>query len=1259
MKNPLLLLAFAMAPFAVAHSAEFGLGASSYLGDISDGESVYGAVYQSDGTLVLAVNIGPFNPGGVTPTYLNGATDASPGALLRLSGDGQTVLSLTRLATAVYDLSVDDSDNLLVAAGTAGLFKLNPAADAITASALAGSFVYRADLAQDGHAAALVPSNPSDPDQKAGNGTVYVFDGLLAQLNAFSGGYAQTLDVAIDSVSQTVFTIGFTNKFTWGGVGFGPSTPVDVPGLRGVPYDFNPGGGIDERWSGYNWEANVWLDEAKTIPNPRYINYPFSTAEEDLTDDRYPLVESSNMADSRGYRVEVAADGNLYAAFEFDGGNTPFRWSPFDLEVAKAPVGGDIFHQTFNTSTVPKVFFARYVPATGELLLSQWYTNRLFNSVGPANDNTVRMKGGTLWADESGRVYIGGDSASGLPIPGNVIYTPSPAETTFNPFIPTVYTGGAYFMAYSADFADRLLTTRLTTGGNTRAIAARTIGAETETRIAWGGVSDLDTPLFTVDAVQAQPGYGDSDATFAVLGGSLFDGSDGYSFEVDFSTPYVSSTKNLRDQNETTTTGLDIDGDGFTDDSRSGYALILPTGDTSPETPFSPQSGYTGPKFFGGLFADRLDTASNSLADNKVTATQVAVRSQPPSGTPTKVHGVFLFPKSEFPGVLPGDVLDFSAGDTLEMTAPGLGGGAKMRLLVREGSDYYVSDSSFDAGGSITFAQDVEDGSWAPWLIPPDMDFDPAAALFAPRNFSDITGVGFIIDTPNYNDGRFFMKWSSLRAQLRLNGVDNLPPVPLFTATPQSGPLPLAVTFDSAPSFDTDGSVDFVSWTFGDGGKLGGNLVNHTYLAAGVYQPTLSIYDNLLSNQTTSAPVDVHLGLLAPAADIMASFGGDSVESSRNFVRSFSGTADLDGDLAADDVLAGNSFSDTSPLTTGAVDGTPLFGALAVQSINGAAAIAERRIRSAGSFDEVSIRVQSGTATGGVLARGLLYLDKSGFLGAARDEPVSFGNGSTILLRSQQRWDSLGTARWLVRDGATFYVSEDPAPIGPNQTVTHVFASATDHGRWAEYDPAADPDLDFDQADAVFATRQFTDVTGVGVFFERDSYNPDRIWLSLDAIEVTGVTGPVEAVYDDWLPLFFTPPELADGGLEATLWGESADPDNDGANALEILLMGDPRTFDLPQLVEARHESGELVLSFDLRKAVNGLPWPAVFTIEARDDLTTGNWDTVFDSSLCDLSGPCSQGDVDYEVVAEFGDYREVEIRLPAISRGFLRLVVP
>lgn len=1243
---------------AAAQETEFGLNASTYLGDGSGRESVYGMAYQSDGTLVVAVNAGPITPAGVSPLYLNGATDNSPGTILRLSGDGERVLSLTRLAGAVYDLSVDAADNLLVAAGPDGLMRLNPEADTVLGTALAGAFVYRADSAGNGHAVALVPDNPADPDQKSGKGMIHLLDAALNGRNRFQGDYANTTDVAIDGASETIFMIGWSNKSTWGGVDYGPSTPVDVPGLSAVPYDYNPVDGSNARWVGYNWSSKVWLDAAKTMPNPNYLNYPFSTDPSNLTEDRYPIIQSNNMADSRGYRVMLGADGHLYAAFEYDGGNTPFRWSPQDLTVAKEPVGGDLFHQNFNTSTVPKVFFGRYDPSTGAVLRSQWYTNRLFSSVGPPEDNTVRMKGGALWADELGRVFIGGTSAYGLPLPGNPVYSPNPGASTFNPFLLTEYVGGAYFMVYSPDFSTRVYTTRLATGGNTRAIAARLVGSEPYPRIAWGGSTNLAFPLFTAKPVQPQPGYGDSDATLAVLGGNLSD-AEGFEFVADFTSGYATANLNLRSQTPTSSP-IDADGDGLLDDSRIGYPLILPTGEVPAETPFSPLSGYTGPTFYGGFFTNGLDSPTSALEDKKVDTDEIAIRTKPVDGVVAKHQGVIFFPRSEFSGINRTDLLTLGAGDRMQMTGPDWAGGAKVRFLLREGSDYYVSETALSSEGILDLVYDVDDGYWAHWAIPEDMDFEPATAVFESRNFADITGAGLMIDTPVPSGERFFFRLRRLGVSLQVNATDNLPPVPNFSVSPPRGQVPLAVTFDSSPSSDTDGSINFVSWSFGDGTRIGGNVVTHDYVAAGSYLPVVTVFDDDVAKKTLPGLVETWFGLSPDPDSIFASFGGDSVDVSQDFPRGFEIRLDLDGDLAEDDYLKGHTFSATEPISHSDVRGTALYGGLALQSIDGQANLAERRIKNTGNPDEISIRLQAEDAPGGALLRGLLYLDQSGFLGNAHSQRVTFGPGSALRVRTTTHWDALGTTRWLIRDGTTFYVSETPALITSRMTASLVFSSAATHGRWAIYDPAANPDLDFDQVAAVFATHQFTDVTAIGLFFERDTYADSRAWLTIDAMEATGLIGPpAVATYADWLNLWFTPTELANAELENTLWGAIADPDRDGENVLEMLLMGNPEAFDLPGLIDVQADGLNLVLTFPLRKTVKGLPWPAAFVIEDSRDLLPGSWSTAFDSSLCDLAGPvCTQGDVTYSVLEEFPEYRRVKVRLPVTGLRLIRLRV-
>ncbi|MEO7995782.1 MAG: PKD domain-containing protein, partial [bacterium] len=81
----------------------------------------------------------------------------------------------------------------------------------------------------------------------------------------------------------------------------------------------------------------------------------------------------------------------------------------------------------------------------------------------------------------------------------------------------------------------------------------------------------------------------------------------------------------------------------------------------------------------------------------------------------------------------------------------------------------------------------------------------------------------------------------------------NQPPVPVLLAAPQSGPVPLTVTFDGTGSYDLDGVIQTYLWNFGDpvlpdGGISTQPLVDHTYTfsdATGLgYTAVLLVVDN-------------------------------------------------------------------------------------------------------------------------------------------------------------------------------------------------------------------------------------------------------------------------------------------------------------------------------------------------------------------------------------------------------------------------------
>ncbi|MCC5839643.1 MAG: PKD domain-containing protein [Opitutales bacterium] len=511
-RNLLLLALTSFLAAATGLSAQFDIHASSYLGGSDNSSRVAGSVILSDGTIVLATNLAFAQPAAPVTTTIG---LGSNGAIVRLSADGRSILSVTHLSEVVHDLSSDQYDNLYVAAGTFGLMKLNPTADEVLWTRLAGSMVWRVDAGDDGHCAVVV-TDGNTRDNNPGAGTVHLFAPNGDPLTSFGVG-GNLLDVAVDSRTQTLIFTGWYNFFTYNGPysrGYNGriDTPVDVPFTTGVPFNYGQPG-VPMKWRLHGWSRDVWLDKDARIPNPRWINYPFSTAPSNLytqeeIDAReaaegtvtgwyqyllgMPKTFNNNMADTRSYRVTVGQDGKLYIGSEPDGGNTPLRYSSQDLGVS-APwtITDGTFDLFANTSTVPKISVSVYELHDDSVtwLRTLGFTNRRSSS--GTTDNTIHMRGGALDADETGRVYITGRSFFGFYLPNNTFPNfsiPRAGEVAFDPFQDDdpFYTGGAYLLVYSPDFRTRLYSTRVA-GGQGRALAVRTLDTQQTANFVWGG----------------------------------------------------------------------------------------------------------------------------------------------------------------------------------------------------------------------------------------------------------------------------------------------------------------------------------------------------------------------------------------------------------------------------------------------------------------------------------------------------------------------------------------------------------------------------------------------------------------------------------------------------------------------------------------------------------------------------------------------------------------------------------------------------
>ncbi len=421
----------------VGCSASAQVSLSSYLG--GDGEDkMTGAGVLSDGTVIIG---GTLPEAKLTPSpRVPEQKGNGDGVLLRLSADGKEVLSVMRFKGTVDDLDVDAEDNVYVAGGF-GSAKLN---------GKTGRFLWRSNMGGEGAriaagpgggAALLVGKNISlvEPDGRVG---------IIWPVDA-----AYVNDIACDVERKLIFATGFHNR---------RGTP---PGQKNYPvqvafiHAYNGHG--KKVWTAYDWKGQE-------------------------------VADLKLMADTRGYRLAMGADGKLYVAGESAGGNTMWSRKSQDLKAELPLAKGDKYQVAYNTRANHITFVGRLDPKTGQAEAGSMLLARLSSGRG----NTTRPR--ALAADASGRIYVGGASASYPPVSANA-------------FGGDFEGGGAFFCVFDRDFT-RAYATKFCSG-TTAAIA---VGKQ-----AVVAVGDGEGNLTTANPIQAQPAGGKSDGWVVLFGEML------------------------------------------------------------------------------------------------------------------------------------------------------------------------------------------------------------------------------------------------------------------------------------------------------------------------------------------------------------------------------------------------------------------------------------------------------------------------------------------------------------------------------------------------------------------------------------------------------------------------------------------------------------------------------------------------------------------------------------------------------------------
>jgi PKD repeat protein len=162
----------------------------------------------------------------------------------------------------------------------------------------------------------------------------------------------------------------------------------------------------------------------------------------------------------------------------------------------------------------------------------------------------------------------------------------------------------------------------------------------------------------------------------------------------------------------------------------------------------------------------------------------------------------------------------------------------------------------FTAAGSTSSAGQISSYSWnfgdgqtgAGFTVSHTYQY---AGTYSPAltvsNGAGQTGTAYgtiIVSSPVQNPQVIIDANNGGTAGTAVTNQQNRQPVAVFSATPDYGTPPLAVSFDGLQSFDPDGSIAAYAWDFGDGIKGSGYVATHTYGKAGTYSASLTVTDN-------------------------------------------------------------------------------------------------------------------------------------------------------------------------------------------------------------------------------------------------------------------------------------------------------------------------------------------------------------------------------------------------------------------------------
>ncbi|MEB3215959.1 MAG: hypothetical protein VKN72_06850 [Nostocales cyanobacterium 94392] len=421
------------------------ISAATYLGGKED-DFTNAVDISVDGNFVMVGgSLKNFNLGGKETKLLGGGD----GTIIRYDSRTNQAVATTRLPGKIVDLEVSKNGDIAVGY-QGGIAVLNADATKVKWSKSLNN-VSRIAISDGGKVGVVRDIQGAD--------RAYLFDGKGEQLKEWSTNSSkrQFEDIAItDQNGGMVIATGFEQKTKILQVAF------------------------TQAWS-YQGE-NLWK------------NYDF---------DNKDIYNQKLMADTRGQRVAIGRDGQLYSSYYVNGGTgfSIFDRDPFDLSeklTKNRKIETDKYNTPTNVGSVKMTWYGRYDLKTGDLIKGQSLLARLNNGKG----NSVDVN--SITATEDGTVILAGGAGARIA---------NRDQQTIEGKSVSDYAGfEGYIAIISPDLQKRLSWTPITDSDN--AVAAVRKG-----KTAIVTTTDFQGGQITHNAIQDKAG-GKYDGYLLVMGGN-------------------------------------------------------------------------------------------------------------------------------------------------------------------------------------------------------------------------------------------------------------------------------------------------------------------------------------------------------------------------------------------------------------------------------------------------------------------------------------------------------------------------------------------------------------------------------------------------------------------------------------------------------------------------------------------------------------------------------------------------------------------